>query len=58
MQDKVLWFNRDQALIRQFKTGVSIHSHTGRSKESLAFIGSIFNLILCCATLFAPRRVR
>lgn len=42
MQAKVLWFNRDQALIRQFKTGVSIHSHTGRSKESLAFIGSVF----------------
>jgi len=41
LQAKVLWFNRDQALIRQFKTGVSIHSHTGRSKESLAFVGSI-----------------
>lgn len=41
MQAKVLWFNRDQTLIRQFKTGVSIHSHTGRSKESLAFIGRI-----------------
>ncbi len=41
MQAKVAWFDRDQALIRQFKTGVSIHSHTSRSKESLAFIGCI-----------------
>ncbi len=42
MQAKVLWFDRDQTLIRQFTTGVSIHSHTSRSKESLAFVGRIF----------------
>lgn len=41
MQAKVLWFDRDQTLIRQFTTGVSIHSHTSRSKESLAFVGRI-----------------
>ena len=39
MQAKVAWFDRDQSLIRQFKTGVSIHSHTNRSKESLEFVG-------------------
>jgi len=38
---KVAWFDRDQPLIRQFKTGVSIHSHTSRSKESLEFVGRI-----------------
>ncbi len=42
MQAKVAWFDRDQPLIRQFKTGVSIHSHTSRSKESLEFVGRIF----------------
>jgi hypothetical protein len=41
VQAKVAWFDRDHSLIRQFKTGVSIHSHTSRSKESLEFIASI-----------------
>jgi hypothetical protein len=39
---KVAWFDRDQTLIRQFKTGVSIHSHTSCSRESLEFVGRIF----------------
>lgn len=42
MQANVAWFERDQPLIRQFKTGVSIHSHTNRSKESLGFVGRVF----------------
>ncbi len=42
MQAKVAWFDRDQPLIRQFQTGVSIHSHTSRSKESLEFVGRVF----------------
>jgi len=42
LQTRYAWFDRDQSLIRQFKTGVSIHSHTSRSKESLEFVGRIF----------------
>jgi hypothetical protein len=42
LQAKVAWFDRDQPLIRQFQTGVSIHSHTSCSKESLEFVGRIF----------------
>ena len=42
LEAKVVWFDRDQTLIRQFKTGVSIHSHTSCSKESLEFVGRIF----------------
>ncbi len=42
MQAMESWFDRDQSLIRQFRTGVSIHSHTCRSKESLDFVGRIF----------------
>jgi hypothetical protein len=38
---KVAWFDRDEPLIRQFKTGVSLHSHTNRSRESLEFVGRI-----------------
>lgn len=41
MQAKFSWFDRDQALIHNFKTGVSIHSHTSRSKESLEFVERI-----------------
>ncbi len=41
MQAKLAWFDGDQSLIRQFTTGVSIHSHTSRSKESLEFLGHI-----------------
>ena len=41
MQSTIAWFDRDQTLIRQFKTGVSIHSHTSRSKESLEFVGRL-----------------
>lgn len=44
MPAKVAWFNRDQPLISQFRTGVSIHSHTSRSKESLEFVGRILSL--------------
>jgi hypothetical protein len=43
LQAKLAWFDRDQPLIRQFKTGVSIHSHTNCSKESLEFIGRLFD---------------
>ena len=32
-----LW--EDRSVTRQFKTGVSLHGHTNRSKESLYFIG-------------------
>jgi hypothetical protein len=39
---KVAWFDRDQTFTRQFKTGVSIHSHTSCSKESLEFVERIF----------------
>jgi hypothetical protein len=39
---KVAWFDRDQTFVRQFKTGISIHSHTNCSKESLEFVGRIF----------------
>jgi hypothetical protein len=39
---KVAWFDRDRTLFRQFKTGVSIHSHTSCSKESLEFVNRIF----------------
>lgn len=48
MQAKQAWFDRDQPLIRQFRTGVSIHSHTSRSKEGLEFVGRFFesNLLL------------
>jgi hypothetical protein len=42
LQAKVAWFERDQPLIRQFKTGVSIHSHTSRSRESLGFVSRMF----------------
>ena len=42
MQAKVAWYDRDQTLIHQFKTGVSIHSHTSCSKESLEFVSRIF----------------
>jgi len=42
LQAKLAWFERDQSLIRQFTTGVSIHSHTSRSKESLEFLGRYF----------------
>jgi hypothetical protein len=38
---KLAWFDRDQPLLRQFRTGVSIHSHTSCSRESLEFIGRI-----------------
>lgn len=43
MQAKVAWFDRDQSLLRQFKSGVSIHSHTCCSKESLEFVARIFD---------------
>ena len=48
LQAKQAWFDRDQPLIRQFRTGVSIHSHTSRSKEGLEFVGRFFesNLLL------------
>jgi hypothetical protein len=39
LQTKVAWLDRDYSLIRQFKTGVSIHSHTNGSGESLEFVG-------------------
>jgi hypothetical protein len=42
LQAKVAWYDRDQKLFRQFKTGVSIHSHTSCSKESLEFVNRIF----------------
>lgn len=42
MQTKEAWFDKDQPLIRQFRTGVSIHSHTSRSKEGLDFVERIF----------------
>lgn len=42
MPAKVAWFDRDQTLLHQFKTGVSIHSHTSCSKESLEFVNRIF----------------
>jgi hypothetical protein len=42
LQAQEAWFERDQALIRQFRTGVSIHSHTSRSREGLDFIERIF----------------
>lgn len=42
MQAQEAWFDRDHALIRQFRTGVSIHSHTSRSKEGLDFMERIF----------------
>lgn len=42
MQATLAWFDRDQFLSRQFKTAVSIHSHTSRSRESLEFVGRIF----------------
>lgn len=41
LQAKLAWFEKDQSLIRQFRTGVSIHSHTSRSKESLEFVDHI-----------------
>jgi len=39
---KVAWFDRDQSLLHQFQTAVSIHSHTSCSKESLDFVGRYF----------------
>jgi hypothetical protein len=39
---KVAWFDRDQQTIRHFQTGISIHSHTSRSKESLEFVLRMF----------------
>ncbi len=42
MQARIAWFERDQPL-RNFKTGVSIHSHTNRSRESLEFVGNLLN---------------
>lgn len=42
MQAKMLQLDRDQTLIRQFRTGVSIHSHTSRSREGLEFVGQMF----------------
>lgn len=42
MQANIAWFDRDQTLIHQFDTGVSIHSHTSCSRESLEFVGRIF----------------
>lgn len=42
MQAQEAWFDRDQPLIRQFRTGVSIHSHTSRSKEGLDFMDRVF----------------
>jgi hypothetical protein len=42
LQPQEAWFDRDQALIRNFRTGVSIHSHTSRSKEGLDFLEPIF----------------
>jgi hypothetical protein len=43
LQARLAWFERDQPLLRQFKTGVSIHSHTSRSRESLEFIAHILD---------------
>jgi hypothetical protein len=43
LQSQIAWFDRDQAHLRQFNTGVSIHSHTSCSKESLEFVGRILD---------------
>lgn len=42
MSNKLLWFGRERSVVRDFKTGVSIHSHTNNSRESLAFIERLF----------------
>src|SRR6266496_950944 len=43
VQAKIAWFDRDQAHLRNFRTAVSIHSHTSCSKESLEFVGRILD---------------
>jgi len=52
----VAWFDRDQVLLSRYRTGVSIHSHTNRSKENLEFVERMLESHpLCRAFLYGQR---
>ena len=42
LQTQVTWYDHDHSILRRFTAGVSIHSHTSRSRESLGFVERIF----------------
>lgn len=42
MQTQLTWYDHDHSILRRFTAGVSIHSHTSRSRESLGFVERIF----------------
>jgi hypothetical protein len=41
LHNKVLWFRQEQHVLRSYRTGISVHSHTNHSRESLEFIQRI-----------------
>ena len=43
MNSQLSWYDRDRSSLGQFTTGVSIHSHTSRSRESLGFVERLFS---------------
>jgi hypothetical protein len=42
LQTQLTWYDHDHSILRRFTAGVSIHSHTSRSRESLGFVERIF----------------
>jgi len=42
LSNNLWWFGRQRSVVRDFRTGVSIHSHTNNSRESLEFIERLF----------------
>lgn len=43
MQTQLTWYDHDHSILRRFTAGVSIHSHTSRSRESLGFVERLFS---------------
>jgi len=42
VQTQLTWYDHDHSILRHFTAGVSIHSHTSRSHESLGFVERLF----------------
>jgi len=43
VQTQLTWYDHDHSILRRFTAGVSIHSHTSRSRESLGFVERLFS---------------
>jgi len=42
VRTQLTWYEEDRSSLREYTTGVSIHGHTSRSRESLGFVKQLF----------------